>query len=133
MTSDDAREIHDIIERGTARMGKDYGAAYALTARSMLMLCLIIYDVGDPAEVRHTFEVTGEMISETATKGYGEYRGHLQFMDRISDQFDFNDHAQRRLNRKLKDALDPHGILSPGKQGIWPSAGAGQDLTPSTP
>ncbi|MGW4026229.1 FAD-binding oxidoreductase [Streptomyces sp. NPDC005009] len=129
LTSDDAREIHDIIERGTARMGKDYGAAYALTARSMLMLCLIIYDAGDPAEVRRTFEVTGEMISETAAKGYGEYRGHLQFMDRISDQFDFNDHAQRRLNRKLKDALDPHGILSPGKQGIWPSAGAGQDLT----
>ncbi|NYV72935.1 FAD-binding oxidoreductase [Streptomyces sp. UH6] len=123
LTSDDAREIHQLLERGSARMGKDYGAAYALTARSMLMLALIIYNAGDPEEVRRTFEVTGEMIAESAAMGYGEYRGHLQFMDRIADQFDFNDHAQQRLNQRLKDALDPRGVLSPGKQGIWPSAG----------
>jgi len=27
-----------------------------------------------------------------------------------------------RLYRTLKKALDPDGILSPGKQGIWPSS-----------
>jgi 4-cresol dehydrogenase (hydroxylating) len=27
-----------------------------------------------------------------------------------------------RLYGTLKDALDPDGILSPGKQGIWPRA-----------
>lgn len=24
------------------------------------------------------------------------------------------------MNERVKDALDPRGILSPGKQGIWP-------------
>ena len=36
------------------------------------------------------------------------------------EQYAFKNHAQRRFNEKIKDAVDPKGILSPGKQGIWP-------------
>jgi 4-cresol dehydrogenase (hydroxylating) len=43
-------------------------------------------------------------------------------MDFVAAQFDFNDHAAMRLYERLKDALDPAGVLSPGKQGIWPKA-----------
>jgi 4-cresol dehydrogenase (hydroxylating) len=41
-------------------------------------------------------------------------------MDLAASQYDFNDHALMRLSTTIKDALDPNGILSPGKQGIWP-------------
>ena len=40
-------------------------------------------------------------------------------MDTIADRYDFNDHAARSLQETIKDAVDPNGILSPGKQGIW--------------
>lgn len=38
----------------------------------------------------------------------------------VSDQNDFNNFAYRRFLETIKDALDPNGILSPGKMGIWP-------------
>jgi 4-cresol dehydrogenase (hydroxylating) len=62
------------------------------------------------------------MLEPAAKLGYGEYRSHIDFMDIVAEQYDFNNHAQRRFAETIKDAVDPNGILSPGKQGIWPRA-----------
>jgi 4-cresol dehydrogenase (hydroxylating) flavoprotein subunit len=43
-------------------------------------------------------------------------------MDLAQEQYSFNNHAYRRFVETLKDAVDPSGILSPGKQGFWPAS-----------
>jgi hypothetical protein len=41
-------------------------------------------------------------------------------MDQIAETYSFNDNAQMKLTDKIKAALDPKGIISPGKNGVWP-------------
>lgn len=66
------------------------------------------------------YDLYRRLVKLTGEAGYGLYRGHIAFMDEIAAQYGFRDHALLRLYETLKDALDPDGILSPGKQGIWP-------------
>jgi hypothetical protein len=48
-------------------------------------------------------------------------------MDQIAGTYNFNDNAQMKLNEEIKNALDPKGILAPGKNGIWPKNYKKQD------
>jgi 4-cresol dehydrogenase (hydroxylating) flavoprotein subunit len=41
-------------------------------------------------------------------------------MDDIASAYTYNNRALWRLHETLKDALDPNGILAPGKNGVWP-------------
>jgi 4-cresol dehydrogenase (hydroxylating) len=82
------------------------------------------FDTTNEEQVRSAFDLYKLVAVEAAKQGYGLYRAHLELMDLAAEQYDFNNHALRRLHETLKHALDPNGILSPGKQGIWP-AGTG--------
>ena len=83
----------------------------------------IIYAVPtgkDPETNRKARETFSKLIDAAAAHGWGEYRVHPAMMEQAVGVYSFNDHALRRLHETLKDAVDPNGILSAGRYGIWP-------------
>lgn len=119
----DGRRAAEQLERTRRRYaehGIDYSGTFYVCGRHLLNVNLMLYDRDDANLTARTRELFRVLVEDAASAGYSEYRTHLTYMDQVARTFDFNGHALLRLNETLKDALDPNGILAPGKSGIWP-------------
>lgn len=82
---------------------------------------LVMMDVThDKERNRKTRKGFREMIKILAEHGYGEYRTAPAFQDDVMATYSYNNHALRRFHETVKDAIDPNGILSAGRYGVWP-------------
>jgi 4-cresol dehydrogenase (hydroxylating) len=105
--------------RRFVEFGIDYSGTFYHSGRTVANVNLMLYNRDDADLTTRTRALFSALVKDSATLGYAEYRTHLSYMDAVARTFDFNNHALQKLNDRLKDWLDPHGILAPGKSGIW--------------
>lgn len=97
------------------KYGFDYSVAYAIGGRELHHLIFIQYDKEDLVEEKKADDCIREMVTRFGERGWASYRTGVNTMDLVAKQYG---DANRALNARLKQALDPNHILSPGKQGI---------------
>ncbi len=102
--------------------GVDYQGSFAFGERHLINVNAMIFNKDDPKFMAKVDPFFRALVADAKELGYGEYRTHLDYMDLVAGSYDWNGGALRKLNEKVKNALDPNGILAPGKSGIWPTA-----------
>jgi 4-cresol dehydrogenase (hydroxylating) flavoprotein subunit len=117
--SDAYRFMRRLIEE---RAGSNFiGGILVINERSCVIVTGVNFDVTDEQQTSAAYATAKMLVEEAGRHGYGEYRAHLDFMDLAADQYSWGDHAYRRFCERIKDAVDPNGVLSPGRHGIWPA------------
>jgi 4-cresol dehydrogenase (hydroxylating) flavoprotein subunit len=104
-----------LAKRILTKYGLDYTGEFIVGMRDMHHILDMLFDRTDPEQTKAAYDCFNELIDAFAAEGYGTYRTNPAFMDKVADTFG---PVQRSVNRTLKRALDPNGILSPGKSGI---------------
>jgi 4-cresol dehydrogenase (hydroxylating) len=76
----------------------------------------------DPAKNARSRALFSRIIDRVAEHRWGTYRTSPAFQEQAVSKFSFNNSSLLRFQEKLKDSIDPNGIISPGRYGIWPSS-----------
>jgi 4-cresol dehydrogenase (hydroxylating) len=85
------------------------------------LVCLIMFPISrDKAMNAKMRDAFNRWVALAAERGWAEYRAPAVYQDLVADTYSFNDHALTRFREKIKDAVDPNGIISAGRYGVWP-------------
>lgn len=103
-----ARQILD-------KHGFDYTAAYAIGWRDLHHIIALLFDKSDKDQEKKAGACYRELVSRFGAKGWASYRTGVNSMALVAEQYG---EVNRGFNKLLKDAIDPNGVIAPGKSGI---------------
>ncbi|SDI47916.1 FAD-binding oxidoreductase [Pseudomonas panipatensis] len=105
----------EMMKSLATEFGFDFIDAFFLNGRSMVHLFNLFYNRSDADQVKRAYAFFEKAQATFAKAGYGVYRSNPAFMKKTAEVYG---QAQMDINRRIKKALDPKGILAPGMSGI---------------
>jgi 4-cresol dehydrogenase (hydroxylating) len=88
--------------------------------RTYVYLFPVFISRSDKEQNRKSMRDFNNLIRIAADHGWTEYRTAPTFQDAVAKTYSFNNNILMRFQETLKDAIDPNGIMAPGRGGIWP-------------
>ncbi|KDQ62534.1 vanillyl-alcohol oxidase [Jaapia argillacea MUCL 33604] len=116
----DAERQSNMCKKRMEEYGFNCLDTFFIGTRAMHHVISFMYNRKDAEERTRALACIRALIDDCAKLGIGEYRTHLALQDQVAKTYNWNDGAIMKFNEKIKDALDPNGILQPGRSGIWP-------------
>ena len=107
-------------EMGVPPMHTPFATPIGYYSRCFIMATLVP-TWRDPAKNARSRALFGRIIDRCAEHGWGSYRTAPAFQDQVVSKYSYNNSSLLRFQEKLKDGIDPNGIISPGRYGIWPA------------
>lgn len=111
----EAARIVAIAKKVMNEFAIDFMGGFMVQAREMIAVFDLLYDRTDPDQTARARACYAKLLDEFAKIGIGVYRTNIGFMDAAAET---QGPVRRDVNRRLKQALDPNGIIAPGKSGI---------------
>ncbi len=109
------------VRQMSEEAGFDYFGEFIVGWRDMHHIYMPAFRRDRPEEKEKLLALFERLVDDAKEDSFGVYRTHLDFMDKVASTYSWNDGALANFNARLKAAIDPQGILAPGKSGIWPA------------
>lgn len=112
----EGRRQMELAKEILGRYGFDYVAEYIVGWREGHHIIDLLFDKNNAEEAERANQCFNELLDEFTAQGWGSYRTNIAFMDKVAESFG---PVKQGVNQSIKRALDPKGIIAPGKSGIF--------------
>jgi 4-cresol dehydrogenase (hydroxylating) len=113
--------LYDLTGRIYGEHGMTPSAAIGMMFHPRSMICFhAVPTFRNAADNQRSRAMLEQLVTECGENGWNVYRIHAHFQELGMSLYDFNNHSLHRLHETLKDAIDPRGVISPGRYNIWP-------------
>lgn len=128
MTGEHAQRFVELVERIFAAHGFECMLTFSMvTARALAAVLSINFDRDDPAQCAAAEACYLDLVRETTAAGYPPYRGHSRYMTAVASagRDRGGEDSYWTVLQRIRSALDPDEILSPGRYMAPPGGESG--------